>query len=112
MSTPLTIPSTPPTTTESSTATGSERSLETSCWATTTEQTMTMLPTETSMPPVMLMTVIPMPMSATGAVATNSGTIDPLVRNAGVASESSEEHTSELQSRHYLACRLLLEKKS
>src|SRR3712207_7461949 len=32
-------------------------------------------------------------------------------RNAGVAAERSEEHTSELQSRQYLVCRLLLEKK-
>src|SRR3712207_7904845 len=31
------------------------------------------------------------------------------VRNRGV--ERSEEHTSELQSRQYLVCRLLLEKK-
>src|SRR3712207_7505524 len=30
---------------------------------------------------------------------------------AGVASARSEEHTSELQSRQYLVCRLLLEKK-
>src|SRR3712207_8601767 len=30
---------------------------------------------------------------------------------AGVASGRSEEHTSELQSRQYLVCRLLLEKK-
>src|SRR3712207_6950182 len=29
----------------------------------------------------------------------------------GVVSERSEEHTSELQSRQYLVCRLLLEKK-
>src|SRR3712207_8159079 len=29
----------------------------------------------------------------------------------GLASERSEEHTSELQSRQYLVCRLLLEKK-
>src|SRR3712207_8699755 len=29
----------------------------------------------------------------------------------GVADERSEEHTSELQSRQYLVCRLLLEKK-
>src|SRR3712207_8343766 len=32
-------------------------------------------------------------------------------RDAGV-SERSEEHTSELQSRQYLVCRLLLEKKT
>src|SRR3712207_8428061 len=30
---------------------------------------------------------------------------------AGVAPQRSEEHTSELQSRQYLVCRLLLEKK-
>src|SRR3712207_8173858 len=30
----------------------------------------------------------------------------------GVASVRSEEHTSELQSRQYLVCRLLLEKKT
>src|SRR3712207_7415967 len=38
-----------------------------------------------------------------------------LIRNAGLsptaAIERSEEHTSELQSRQYLVCRLLLEKK-
>src|SRR3712207_6932629 len=32
-------------------------------------------------------------------------------RALGVASFRSEEHTSELQSRQYLVCRLLLEKK-
>src|SRR3712207_8142744 len=31
---------------------------------------------------------------------------------AGVAEPRSEEHTSELQSRQYLVCRLLLEKKT
>src|SRR3712207_8158557 len=37
----------------------------------------------------------------------------PLKRNADAALEQSrsEEHTSELQSRQYLVCRLLLEKK-
>src|SRR3712207_7648942 len=30
---------------------------------------------------------------------------------AGAAADRSEEHTSELQSRQYLVCRLLLEKK-
>src|SRR3712207_8629520 len=33
---------------------------------------------------------------------------DPVLR---VAADRSEEHTSELQSRQYLVCRLLLEKK-
>src|SRR3712207_8195425 len=32
--------------------------------------------------------------------------------DAGVAVARSEEHTSELQSRQYLVCRLLLEKKN
>src|SRR3712207_7360374 len=38
---------------------------------------------------------------------------DNLQRQAGVVHEEqrSEEHTSELQSRQYLVCRLLLEKK-
>src|SRR3712207_8403905 len=34
-----------------------------------------------------------------------------LVRRRGGALRRSEEHTSELQSRQYLVCRLLLEKK-
>src|SRR3712207_7624237 len=34
--------------------------------------------------------------------------LSPLIRNLG---SRSEEHTSELQSRQYLVCRLLLEKK-
>src|SRR3712207_6881090 len=33
------------------------------------------------------------------------------VRSRRTSSERSEEHTSELQSRQYLVCRLLLEKK-
>src|SRR3712207_7462710 len=35
----------------------------------------------------------------------------PDVASLDVADERSEEHTSELQSRQYLVCRLLLEKK-
>src|SRR2546422_2090286 len=42
--------------------------------------------------------------------ATIYRTLDLLVR-AGLAKERSEEHTSELQSRLHLVCRLLLEKK-
>src|SRR3712207_8555834 len=34
-----------------------------------------------------------------------------VVRRGGAAGARSEEHTSELQSRQYLVCRLLLEKK-
>src|SRR3712207_6873843 len=38
--------------------------------------------------------------------------IELRVREAGLSSDArSEEHTSELQSRQYLVCRLLLEKK-
>src|SRR3712207_9186014 len=52
-------------------------------------------------------------------IANRFGRIDILVNNAGLLrdnlsfkmSERSEEHTSELQSRQYLVCRLLLEKK-
>src|SRR3712207_7172947 len=65
---------------------------------------------------------IPQPASATtAAVVSSSGIRDSppvarsrrrLVRRIGVVtSERSEEHTSELQSRQYLVCRLLLEKK-
>src|SRR3712207_6998688 len=36
---------------------------------------------------------------------------DGLVRAGGQGGPRSEEHTSELQSRQYLVCRLLLEKK-
>src|SRR3712207_8563154 len=37
--------------------------------------------------------------------------IDSLPFKSGVSTIRSEEHTSELQSRQYLVCRLLLEKK-
>src|SRR3712207_7377987 len=37
--------------------------------------------------------------------------VEHLRAGAGVGLERSEEHTSELQSRQYLVCRLLLEKK-
>src|SRR3712207_6991924 len=36
---------------------------------------------------------------------------EPLFDSSGWARPRSEEHTSELQSRQYLVCRLLLEKK-
>src|SRR3712207_7617413 len=36
---------------------------------------------------------------------------DGILRHSSGAGERSEEHTSELQSRQYLVCRLLLEKK-
>src|SRR3712207_7663464 len=37
--------------------------------------------------------------------------ISPALQQVGVEPFRSEEHTSELQSRQYLVCRLLLEKK-
>src|SRR3712207_8324063 len=37
--------------------------------------------------------------------------ISPLADRLGLRETRSEEHTSELQSRQYLVCRLLLEKK-
>src|SRR3712207_9030200 len=54
------------------------------------------------------------PTAPSGLLTTVSGgdvtlTWDPSSDNVGVA--RSEEHTSELQSRQYLVCRLLLEKK-
>src|SRR3712207_7686603 len=47
---------------------------------------------------------------ATGARADLRGALDPRLDALRVV-ERSEEHTSELQSRQYLVCRLLLEKK-
>src|SRR3712207_8574940 len=38
--------------------------------------------------------------------------LDPACGTGGFLVERSEEHTSELQSRQYLVCRLLLEKKN
>src|SRR3712207_7660105 len=50
---------------------------------------------------------------ATVARASNAGTsVAPVAAaEAAAAAARSEEHTSELQSRQYLVCRLLLEKK-
>ena len=80
----MTRPSTPPTAIDSSTA-GSSDTSATSAFAVSTEQTMIAPPTETSIPPVMMMIVMPMPIRAIGAVATSSGRIEPAVRKAGVA---------------------------
>src|SRR3712207_7271963 len=44
-------------------------------------------------------------------LAATPGTKEELFMR-GAAKERSEEHTSELQSRQYLVCRLLLEKKN
>src|SRR3712207_8273780 len=38
--------------------------------------------------------------------------LDPWLTRAATSALRSEEHTSELQSRQYLVCRLLLEKKN
>src|SRR5690606_42129898 len=49
-----------------------------------------------------------------GAVGGHRGTqpADPAALGAGMGGRRSEEHTSELQSRENLVCRLLLEKKN
>src|SRR5438445_6213830 len=41
----------------------------------------------------------------------DSGELEVNIHTARVLADRSEEHTSELQSRQYLVCRLLLEKK-
>src|SRR3712207_8620909 len=41
-----------------------------------------------------------------------AGLVDAVALRCGEPSRRSEEHTSELQSRQYLVCRLLLEKKN
>src|SRR3712207_8465309 len=46
-----------------------------------------------------------------GSVGARAGRADDLAAAAGHV-QRSEEHTSELQSRQYLVCRLLLEKKN
>src|SRR3712207_7694795 len=46
-----------------------------------------------------------------GAVAPAQARRQPPLLAGGLARGRSEEHTSELQSRQYLVCRLLLEKK-
>src|SRR3954469_22786965 len=76
-----------------STASGSDIP-PTSAFAVSTEQTMIAPPTETSIPPVMITTVMPTPTSAIGAVATSSGWIEPAVRNAGVDTASATQITA------------------
>src|SRR3712207_7222223 len=54
------------------------------------------------------------PVDAGTGGRTTGGTTDAAEAEgfrAGIAAGRSEEHTSELQSRQYLACRLLFEKK-
>src|SRR3712207_7281129 len=49
--------------------------------------------------------------STTATLPGNAREARGLASGAGASSRRSEEHTSELQSRQYLVCRLLLEKK-
>src|SRR3712207_8139721 len=49
--------------------------------------------------------------AATGSDRGRSGSSFPRSRSSAGRFQRSEEHTSELQSRQYLVCRLLLEKK-
>src|SRR5947209_16693455 len=46
------------------------------------------------------------------SIETKSEIVAPIFVHGEVVGERSEEHTSELQSRQYLVCRLLLEKKN
>src|SRR3712207_7047335 len=48
---------------------------------------------------------------ASSACSTAWSSSSPAGKNSSVGRARSEEHTSELQSRQYLVCRLLLEKK-
>src|SRR3712207_8189167 len=50
-------------------------------------------------------------LSGSVEVAPSLGLADAIVELTATGSTRSEEHTSELQSRQYLVCRLLLEKK-
>src|SRR6266702_7695527 len=51
------------------------------------------------------------PFTLPGSIGSNLNAWDPAVAVARDGSVRSEEHTSELQSRGHLVCRLLLEKK-
>src|SRR3712207_8836886 len=51
------------------------------------------------------------PTTVTRALADSLSRLIPISRARSTAHFRSEEHTSELQSRQYLVCRLLLEKK-
>jgi hypothetical protein len=94
MSAPFTSPRTPPTATDSSTATGSEASESVSAFAVSTEHTMMAPPTETSIPAVTMTIVIPTPTRAIGAVATSIGCSEPAVRKAGVERPSTTQSTA------------------
>src|SRR3712207_9128029 len=51
------------------------------------------------------------PLDGIGPAELNIGPLLERLDDGGRVRERSEEHTSELQSRQYLVCRLLLEKK-
>src|SRR3712207_8484485 len=50
-------------------------------------------------------------MMASSSGSCSSSSLRVLLDSRSIAGKRSEEHTSELQSRQYLVCRLLLEKK-
>src|SRR2546422_10570990 len=52
-----------------------------------------------------------LPVTISTSRGASASTLHPSVWNSGSATSRSEEHTSELQSRLHLVCRLLLEKK-
>src|SRR3712207_3713912 len=54
---------------------------------------------------------VPYPGGAPATTDLIAGTVQLSFQNLGSVAPRSEEHTSELQSRQYLVCRLLLEKK-
>src|SRR2546422_2309141 len=56
-------------------------------------------------------TTTPVPISPTRPVAAFSHPADRHAKASAAGTRRSEEHTSELQSRLHLVCRLLLEKK-
>src|SRR3712207_7764795 len=60
-----------------------------------------------------VMMPVPPPASTNLRTASTFGPIDPAAKccSSTISTSRSEEHTSELQSRQYLVCRLLLEKK-
>src|SRR3712207_7167487 len=56
--------------------------------------------------------IVALVLVALGLSSLNGTSIEDAERRTGLVSQlRSEEHTSELQSRQYLVCRLLLEKK-
>src|SRR3712207_8981801 len=69
-------------------------------------------------PPTALTTIaastfmVLLPFTSTSRTPHDSGSVKALGTKDGSPDLRSEEHTTELQSRQYLVCRLLLEKKS